>query len=169
MLNQSIAGMTLQDLESLINRLVDEKINQINLPKHHKIEKSELVNKIHTLEANKILDAYQSQQITLIAPDLIYAEIGNIVWKIQRFQNLTNQEAEMILDLFQQIQLKIFPADELLKDAYQFAVNYQRTVYDSLYVVLSIRENCKFITADEKLYNYIYRKIPNIQLVKDWI
>jgi hypothetical protein len=52
MLNQSIAGMTLQDLESLINRLVDEKINQINLPKHHKIEKSELVNKIHTLQKN---------------------------------------------------------------------------------------------------------------------
>lgn len=123
----------------------------------------------YSLEANKILDAYQAQQITLIAPDLIYAEIGNIVWKIQRFQGLTNHEAEMILDLFQQIQLKIFPADELLKDAYQFAVNYQRTVYDSLYVVLSIRENCKFITADEKLYNAIYRHIPNIHLIKDWI
>ena len=123
----------------------------------------------YSLEANKILDAYQSQQITLIAPDLIYAEIGNIVWKIQRFQGLTNHEAEMILDLFQQIQLKIFPADELLKDAYQFAVNYQRTVYDSLYVVLSIRENCKFITADAKLYNAIYPKIQNIQLIKDWI
>jgi predicted nucleic acid-binding protein len=75
----------------------------------------------------------------------------------------------MILDLFQQIQLKIFPADELLKDAYQFAVNYQRTVYDSLYVVLSIRENCKFITADAKLYNAIYQHIPNIHLIKDWI
>jgi predicted nucleic acid-binding protein len=105
----------------------------------------------------------------LIAPDLIDAEIGNIVWKVQRFQSLTNHEAEMILDLFQQIQLKIFPADELLKDAYQFAVNYQRTLYDSLYVVLSIRENCKFITADEKLYNAIYRHIPNIHLIKDWI
>lgn len=123
----------------------------------------------YSLEANKILDAYQSQQITLIAPDLIDAEIGNIVWKVQRFQSLTNHEAEMILDLFQQIQLKIFPADELLKDAYQFAVNYQRTLYDSLYVVLSIRENCKFITADEKLYNAIYRHIPNIHLIKDWI
>ena len=123
----------------------------------------------YSLEANKILDTYQAQQITLIAPDLIYAEIGNIVWKIQRFQGLTNHEAEMILDLFQQIQLKIFPADELLKDAYQFAVNYQRTVYDSVYVVLSIRENCKFITADEKLYNAIYRHIPNIHLIKDWI
>jgi len=49
MLNQSIAGMTLQDLESLINRLVDEKINQVNLGKRNNIEKTEIVQKIHTL------------------------------------------------------------------------------------------------------------------------
>jgi hypothetical protein len=49
MLNQSIAGMTLQDLESLINRLVDEKINQINLDQDHKIEQTEIVQNIHTL------------------------------------------------------------------------------------------------------------------------
>ena len=52
MLNQSIAGMTLQDLESLINRLVDEKINQVNLGKRNNIEKTELVKKIHTLQEN---------------------------------------------------------------------------------------------------------------------
>ncbi|WP_353929597.1 type II toxin-antitoxin system VapC family toxin [Okeanomitos corallinicola TIOX110] len=123
----------------------------------------------YSLEANKILDAYKSQKLNLIAPDLIYAEVGNVLWKIQRFQGLNNQDAEIILDLLYQMQFEIFPANELLKDAYQFAVNYQRTVYDSLYVVLSIRENCKFITADEKLYNYIHGKIPNIQLIKDWI
>ncbi|MBO1065911.1 MULTISPECIES: hypothetical protein [Nostocales] len=52
MLNQSIAGMTLQDLESLINRLVDEKINQVNLGKRNNIEKTEIVQKIHTLQEN---------------------------------------------------------------------------------------------------------------------
>jgi hypothetical protein len=50
MLNQSIAGMTLQDLESLINRLVDEKINQINLDQGHKIEQTEIVQNIHILQ-----------------------------------------------------------------------------------------------------------------------
>ncbi|TAF06236.1 MAG: hypothetical protein EAZ77_12660 [Nostocales cyanobacterium] len=37
--NQSIAEMTLQDLESLINRIVNEKINQINVAKNN-IEKN---------------------------------------------------------------------------------------------------------------------------------
>jgi hypothetical protein len=52
MLNQSIAGMSLQDLESLINRIVDEKINQVNLGKRNNIEKTEIVQKIHTLQEN---------------------------------------------------------------------------------------------------------------------
>ena len=45
--NQAITELTLQDLESLINRIVDEKINQINLD--HKIEKTEIVQNIHIL------------------------------------------------------------------------------------------------------------------------
>ena len=52
MLNQSIAKMTLQDLESLINRIVDERINQVNLGKRNNIEKTEIVQKIHTLQEN---------------------------------------------------------------------------------------------------------------------
>ncbi len=50
MLNQSITGMSLQDLESLINRIVDEKINRISLAKHNKIEQSELVKNIHIFQ-----------------------------------------------------------------------------------------------------------------------
>ncbi|MDB9436731.1 hypothetical protein PN450_07915 [Dolichospermum lemmermannii CS-548] len=45
--NQSITELTLQDLESLINRIVDEKINQINLD--HKIEQTEIVQNIDIL------------------------------------------------------------------------------------------------------------------------
>lgn len=52
MINQSIAKMTLQDLESLITRIVDEKMNQLRLAKHEKIQKSELVNQIHILQEN---------------------------------------------------------------------------------------------------------------------
>lgn len=52
MLNQSIAKMTLQDLEFLINRIVDERINQVNLGKRNNIEKTEIVQKIHTLQEN---------------------------------------------------------------------------------------------------------------------
>lgn len=104
----------------------------------------------------------------MIAPDLIYAEIGNIIWKIQRFQSLNYEDAQNILDLFQKIPLQIISAQELLKDAYDFAIKYQRSVYDSLYVILSLKENCRFVSADEKLYNAIHQDISNIKLLKDW-
>ena len=52
MLNQSIAEMTFQDLESLISKIVDEKINQDNITKRNNIEKTEIVQKIHTLQEN---------------------------------------------------------------------------------------------------------------------
>lgn len=122
----------------------------------------------YSLEANKILSAYEVNKLTLIAPDLIYAEIGNIVWKIQRFQGLNQEYAQNIIDLFQKIQINIISTDELLRDAYDFAVKYQRSVYDSLYIVLSLRENCRFVSADEKLYNAIHQNIVNIKLLKDW-
>ena len=47
--NQAITELTLQDLESLINRIVDKKINQINLDQDHKIEQTEIVQNIHIL------------------------------------------------------------------------------------------------------------------------
>jgi DNA repair exonuclease SbcCD nuclease subunit len=40
--NQSIAEMTLEDLESLINRIVYQKINQILTAKDKEIEKAEI-------------------------------------------------------------------------------------------------------------------------------
>ncbi len=122
----------------------------------------------YSSEANKILNLYQQSQVILLAPDLIYAEIGNIIWKMGRFQGLESVDAQAILDLFEQIQFNIITSKQLLESAYRFATNYQRSVYDSLYVVLSIRENCKFVTADSKLYNAVCKQVKNIKLVQNW-
>ena len=39
-------------------------------------------------DARRVLNEYQAGTLSLLAPDLIYAEVGNIVWKKQRFQGL---------------------------------------------------------------------------------
>jgi predicted nucleic acid-binding protein len=44
-------------------------------------------------EARRVLEGYQSGALTLIAPDLLSAEIGNIVWKKYRFQGLGKADA----------------------------------------------------------------------------
>src|ERR671939_766934 len=87
----------------------------------------------YSTESRRILDAYQNGLLSFLAPDLINAEFGNIVWKKHLFQGLDASDAQDILDRFRQVRFKLTPAAALLEDAYQIAVAHRRTVYDALY------------------------------------
>lgn len=116
----------------------------------------------YSREARALLDEYQTGELDLLAPDLIYAEVGNIVWKKHRLQGLAVPDAQSIIDTFCLIKFNVTATAVLLTDAYHLAVAHQRTVYDALYIALSLRESCKFITADEKLVNAIGGTFPNV-------
>ena len=60
-------------------------------------------------EARRILDGYQAGTLTLIAPDLLAAEIGNIVWKKYRLQGLATADAEQIIAAFRELNIEIDP------------------------------------------------------------
>jgi len=51
------------------------------------------IKEINSAEARKILDEFQYGNIEFLAPDLIYAEFGNIIWKEHIFQNLPLEKA----------------------------------------------------------------------------
>ncbi len=122
----------------------------------------------YSTEARLILDAYQNGELSLLAPDLINAEFGNIIWKKHIFQGLAVSDAQHILDKFRQLQFTFTPTAELLEEAYKLAVAHRRTVYDAIYLALSVRENCQFVTADEKLVNAIGAAFPNIIWLANW-
>ena len=84
----------------------------------------------HTDDARRILDGYQTGDIELLAPDLIYAEIGNTVWKKHRIQNLSTSDAQEIIETLRTIDFSLMPSAVLLDDAYPLAVEHDRTVYD---------------------------------------
>ena len=119
-------------------------------------------------QANLIYDAYQKGFIELLAPDLIYAEFGNIIWKKRLFQNLSETNCDAAIALFQKINFKITPTSNLFDETFQIAVKYKRTFYDSLYLALSVKENCEFVTADEKFYNSVRKFFPKIILLANW-
>ncbi len=118
--------------------------------------------------AQIILDEYKSKNISFLAPNLIYAEFGNIVWKKQVFQGLDALDADLAVQKFKRISFTLTPVTVLFDDAYRIAVKYKRTFYDSLYLALSIRENCEFVTADEKFYNAVQQYFPEMTLLADW-
>jgi predicted nucleic acid-binding protein len=122
----------------------------------------------YSTEALKILDQYRNGSVSFLAPDLINAEFGNIIWKKHVFQGLDASDAESIVDDFRALPFIFVPTATLLEDAYRLAVRHQRTVYDSLYLALSLREGCQFVTADEKLVNAIGSSFPSILWIANW-
>jgi predicted nucleic acid-binding protein len=122
----------------------------------------------HSREAQLILNQFQQGTLDLLAPDLLYAEIGSILWKKQRTQGLPANAADAILQQFLAIPFTITPCADLLGSAYRLALTHQRTVYDSLYLALSLREGCDFVTADERLVNAVAPHFPNIIWLANW-
>jgi predicted nucleic acid-binding protein len=47
----------------------------------------------HSADARRILTGYQAGELTFLAPDLIYVEVGNVVWKKHRLQGLDYADA----------------------------------------------------------------------------
>jgi predicted nucleic acid-binding protein len=77
-------------------------------------------------------------------------------------------DAQLVLDTFRTIPIVQTPTSVLLESAYRLAVIHRRTVYDMLYVALSIQEACPFVTADEKLVNAIKGAIPTTIWLGTW-
>src|SRR5258705_10151825 len=95
------------------------------------------VTEIYSVEAQRVLNDYQSGIIDFHAPDFINAEFGNIIWKKQIFQGLAEADAQDIIVNFRKLTFRITSTADLLEDAYQIAVRHKRTVYDTLYLTLS--------------------------------
>jgi len=118
--------------------------------------------------AQLILNEYEDENISFLAPSLIYSEFGNIIWKKVMFQGLDLQDADYAIESFKRISFILTPEIALFDVAYRIAVKHKRTFYDSLYLALSVRENCGFVTADEKFYNAVRVGFPNIILLSNW-
>jgi predicted nucleic acid-binding protein len=109
-----------------------------------------------------------ADELSLIAPDRIYAEIGNTLWKKTNAGTVAVGVAQDFISDFLRIKITLVSTAALLSDVYHLAITYKRSVYDSLYLALSQREQCQFVTADEKLVNAVGSAMSNIVLLGNW-
>lgn len=93
--------------------------------------------------------------LTLLAPDLIWIEVGNVLWKKWRAGELTAAAVQGILDDFRRFPLEIWPAEGLLASAWEIAQVSGRTMYDSLYLALAVAAQTHMVTADRKLWEAV--------------
>ncbi len=104
-------------------------------------------------EALKWLDAYEAGQLTLIAPSLLLAEVGNVLSKRCRRKQITAAQARQA---FRHIEMRAPVAveiDESAPSAFELSLVHRIPIYDCLYVALAIGRGCELITADRRLYH----------------
>ncbi|CAN5243540.1 type II toxin-antitoxin system VapC family toxin [soil metagenome] len=89
----------------------------------------------------------------LLAPDLIFAEVGNTLWKKVQREEITSTIAQEILQTLLSFPLHIYETRHLLESAFNIAHTTQRTVYDSIYLALANTFECELVTADKKFFN----------------
>ena len=89
----------------------------------------------------------------LIAPDLLWIEVASVLWKVARRGSLTAEEAERMISDAAAFPVEIIDSGMLLTEALRIATATDRTVYDSLYVALAVRQDAVMVTADERLVN----------------
>ncbi len=88
-----------------------------------------------------------------LAPDLLWTEALNVIWKRARRGDLERAAAAALANQLLTLPLQIHAASELLPDALDLALSLDRTVYDSLYLALAVRSQAPLLTADRRLVN----------------
>ena len=115
--------------------------------------------------AERLLAKVGNKDIDLLAPDLIYPEAGNILWKKQRLKELTHSEAEEITDAILSLPLMIEASKSLLPLAVDIAIAYGITVYDASYLSLAKVYETTLITADRKLVDILAKTYLKVSVI----
>lgn len=88
----------------------------------------------------------------LLAPDLLVAELGNVLWKKVGRGELSGAEAQRIAQgFFDTAPVTLWPSSGLLDAALEVALTRGCTVYDALYLALALAHRGQLVTADQRL------------------
>lgn len=96
----------------------------------------------------------------LHAPDLLYIECANILWKKAAKGDLTLTQAERASKALQISPVMVVPSGPLLEKALALAGALRHPVYDCLYLALAAEKKMPLITADERLARVVARYKP---------
>jgi len=107
------------------------------------------VPEVHAEAARGLLH----EGFSLSSPDLVRAEIGNVLWKKWRRDELSAEAVEGVLSDLESFTLTIETSEPLVEAAWNVARLYDRSFYDGLYVALAVKNDCALVTADRKSYN----------------
>lgn len=87
----------------------------------------------------------------LVGPDLLFLEVGNVVWRKVRAGEIEAADGRAMVAAILEAPLQVEPSAALLPAAWEIAVGHDRTVYDGVYLALSVALDAPLVTADHRL------------------
>lgn len=101
--------------------------------------------------ARNLLDVGAEPARRLFAPDLLYVECANILWKrVSRYGMASADAQRSIRDLLA-LAMDVTPTEALARESLDVALDVGITAYDACYVALARRYDVPLITADQVL------------------
>jgi predicted nucleic acid-binding protein len=101
----------------------------------------------HAATARRVLATKE-----LLAPHLLWAEVGNTLWKRHRRRESSVEEVRRMLAEFQRLPVTTFAHWPFLAAALDLAISLNQTVYDCLYLALAESRDSVMLTADRRFY-----------------
>ena len=87
---------------------------------------------------------------SLHVPAFFHLELGNVLCKRMRRDELAPEEGEAILKVLQRIPLHKHSNERLMTPAFAIAIQTGRSLYDCLYLALAEAIDGQVVTADRK-------------------
>ncbi|MCU0463364.1 MAG: type II toxin-antitoxin system VapC family toxin [Anaerolineae bacterium] len=116
-----------------------------------------------TIQAKNLLKRLQASKTVFHAPSLLRYEMIAVSRKAVYQKRVTAEEGLTARDILLSYPITLHIDEALLKRGYEIATQFERpTAYDSQYLALAERLDYPFWTADERLFNAITSKLPNV-------
>jgi predicted nucleic acid-binding protein len=90
-------------------------------------------------------------EIVLIAPELVVAEVLNVVWKRLIRNDLERDQVAHVTEALPKLFAELWPTVWLARRAFEIAAELRHPVYDCFYLALAESEDATLVTADRRL------------------
>lgn len=92
---------------------------------------------------------------SLIAPDLVIAEVTNAAWKLVRAGEITEEHGLRIAGAVPSIFASLAGASTLASRAFALARAIDHPVYECVYLALAEARGTRVVTADQRLLDHL--------------
>jgi predicted nucleic acid-binding protein len=113
-----------------------------------------VVTEVFSEQAAQLLD----RDLTLVAPEILFAEVTNALWAMCRRGNITTVDFAEAMDVLKTAPVAVpTPMRHLAASAARLAVDLDHPAYDCFYLALAVQEQYPVVTADRRFHDVVRR------------